>query len=71
MTSAWARTVAGATLVDLAIGPLFAWDVLAGGLARELHVAETALAPVFSVGLAAFAVGVLVGGRVADAVAPR
>jgi MFS family permease len=40
-------------------------------LRRELGAGPTALTTVFSVGLAAFMTGVLVGGRVADSIAPR
>lgn len=65
------RAVAGAVLLDLAVSPLFAWDVFTPSLGRELDAGESTLATVFAVGLAAFALGVLVGGRVADAVAPR
>ncbi|HLR93830.1 MAG TPA: MFS transporter, partial [Jiangellaceae bacterium] len=65
------RRVAGATLLDFAVSPLFVWDTFTGTLARDLHVSETTLSGVFSVALASFTVGVLVGGRVADTVAPR
>ncbi|MDN5857410.1 MAG: MFS transporter, partial [Pseudonocardia sp.] len=65
------RAVAGAVLLDLAVSPLFAWDVFTGSLRRELGVSDTLLAGVFSVGLVAFMVGVLVGGRAADARSPR
>lgn len=65
------RAVAGAVLLDLAVSPLFAWDVFTGSLRRDLGAGDTLLAGVFSVGLAAFMVGVLVGGRLADLVAAR
>ncbi len=65
------RAVVGAVLLDLAVSPLFAWDAFTGSLRQELGADDTALASVFSVGLAAFTVGVLVGGRVADSVSPR
>lgn len=65
------RAVAGAVLLDLAVSPLFAWDVFTGSLRRDLGAGDTLLAGVFSVGLAAFMVGVLVGGRLADVVPPR
>ncbi|GAA1231791.1 MFS transporter [Pseudonocardia alaniniphila] len=68
--SKW-RALAGAVLLDLAVSPLFAWDVFTGSLRRDLGVGDAQLASVFSVGLAAFMVGVLVGGRVADLVSPR
>ncbi|WP_433288858.1 MFS transporter [Pseudonocardia sp. CA-142604] len=68
--SKW-RALAGAVLLDLAVSPLFAWDVFTGSLRRDLGVGDAQLASVFSVGLAAFTVGVLVGGRVADSVSPR
>ncbi|HYZ00907.1 MAG TPA: MFS transporter [Candidatus Binatia bacterium] len=70
-TRAWVRVVAGATLLDLAVSPLFAWSVFADDLAGRLHVAETALASVFSIGLGSFAAGVLLAGPIADRVAPR
>ena len=65
------RAVAGAVLLDLAVSPLFVWDVFTGSLRQELGADDTALASVFSVGLVVFTVGVLVGGRVADSVSPR
>jgi OFA family oxalate/formate antiporter-like MFS transporter len=67
----WLRLVVGATLLDVAISPLFVWNVLAGDFARRLRLDPTSLASVFSVGLAAFAAGALVGGRLADRVSPR
>ncbi|MDD7938943.1 MFS transporter [Actinomycetospora lutea] len=66
-----ARALGGAVLLDLAVSPLFVWDVFTGALGRELGVGHAVLAGVFSVGLLAFMLGVLVGGRAADRVAPR
>jgi MFS family permease len=66
-----ARLVAGAVLLDLAVSPLFAWDVFTESLRRDLAASDTVLASVFSAGLVAFTAAVLVGGRVADSVAPR
>lgn len=65
------RALTGAVLLDLALSPLFAWDVFTDHLRRELGVGDALLAGVFSVGLVAFMLGVLVGGRVADATSPR
>ncbi|MGH8868125.1 MAG: MFS transporter [Actinomycetes bacterium] len=65
------RAVAGAVLLDLAVSPVFAWDVFTGDLGRELGLGASALASVFSVGLASFTAAVLLGGRAADSVAPR
>lgn len=65
------RAIAGAVLLDLAVSPLFAWDVFTGSLRGELGADETQLAGVFSLGLVAFTAGVLGGGRLADSVAPR
>jgi MFS family permease len=65
------RPIAGAVLLNLAVSPLFAWAVFTPVLSRELGVDQSALATVFSVGLAAFTVGVLVGGWLADRMAPR
>ena len=65
------RALAGAVLLDLAVSPLFAWDVFTDTLRRDLGAGEALLAGVFSVGLLAFMVGVLLGGRVADRTAPR
>jgi MFS transporter, OFA family, oxalate/formate antiporter len=65
------RAIAGAVLLDLAVSPLFAWDVFTAALGRDLGIDDTQLAGVFSVGLVAFMIGVLVGGRLADSVAPR
>jgi MFS family permease len=58
-------------LLDLAVSVLFAWDVFVPALSRKLGVATGSLAIVFATGLAAFTVGVLGGGRLADRVAPR
>ncbi|TCK26242.1 MFS transporter [Pseudonocardia endophytica] len=65
------RVLLGAMLLDLAVSPLFAWDVFTASLQRDLGAGPTALTSVFSVGLAAFTTGVLVGGRIADSIAPR
>ena len=59
------RALTGAVLLDLAVSPLFAWDVFTDSLGRDLGVSHALLAGVFSVGLAAFMLGVLVGGRAA------
>ncbi|NMO90236.1 MFS transporter [Actinomycetospora sp. TBRC 11914] len=65
------RALAGAVLLDLAVSPLFAWDVFTDSLRRDLGVSDALLAGVFSVGLVAFMAGVLLGGRAADAAPPR
>ncbi len=65
------RALAGAVLLDLAVSPLFAWDVFTESLQRELGRSGALLTTVFSIGLVAFMTGVLVGGRVADSVSPR
>ncbi|MDD7921312.1 MFS transporter [Actinomycetospora callitridis] len=65
------RALTGAVLLDLAVSPLFAWDVFTDSLGRDLGVSHALLAGVFSVGLAAFMLGVLVGGRAADTFPPR
>ncbi len=65
------RALTGAVLLDLAVSPLFVWDVFTDSLGRDLGVSHTLLAGVFSVGLFAFMLGVLAGGRAADRIAPR
>lgn len=65
------RAVAGAVLLDLAVAPLFVWDVLDDPLAREIGRSSSALTVVYAVGLACFTAGVVLGGRLADRVAPR
>ena len=65
------RALAGAVLVDLAVSPMFAWDIFAGAFAHRLRADASSLTLVFSVGLACFTVGVLGGGRAADRVSPR
>ena len=65
------RALTGAVLLDLAVSPLFAWDVFTDSLGRDLGASHALLAGVFSVGLAAFMLGVLVGGRAADTFSPR
>ena len=65
------RALVGAVLLDFSVCPLFLWGVFSASLSRELHLPTTSLSLAYSVGLVAFTVGVLVGGRLADAVAPR
>jgi MFS transporter, OFA family, oxalate/formate antiporter len=65
------RAIAGAVLLDLAISPLFAWDVFTDDLGDELGLGASALAGVFSLALAAYTVAVLLGGRAADVHPPR
>lgn len=65
------RRILGAILLDLAVSPLFIWNVFAQPLSRELGVSATQLSLVFSLGLVAFSAGVLVGGRLADRLDPR
>jgi MFS family permease len=65
------RAIVGAVLLDLAVSPLFAWNAFTDSLRHDLGADDTLLAGVFSVGLVAFMVGVLIGGRVADSVSPR
>lgn len=69
-TTPW-RALTGAVLLDLAVSPLFAWDVFTDSLRRDLGAGDALLAGVFSVGLLCFMVGVLLGGRLADTTAPR
>lgn len=57
------RALTGAGLLDLAMGPLFAWDVFTDALGRDLGVSHALLAGVFSVGLAAFMLGVMPADR--------
>ncbi|MPY97977.1 MAG: MFS transporter [Actinophytocola sp.] len=61
----------GAALLDVAVSPLFIWSTFTDVLSRELAVATPSLSVVFAVALALFTTGVLVGGRLADAVPPR
>lgn len=65
------RRVAGAILLDLAVSPLFIWNVFAQPLAQELDASATQVSLVFSFGLAAFSIGVVAGGRLADTCPPR
>ncbi|GAA1785474.1 hypothetical protein GCM10009834_51280 [Streptomonospora arabica] len=65
------RALAGAVLLDFAVGPLFLWDAFSRTLSAELGVPGPQLSLAYAVGLASFTAGVLAGGRVADAVAPR
>lgn len=71
MAGSTRRAVVGAVLLDFSVSPLFLWDAFSASLSRELNASTTALSLAYSVGLAAFTVGVLCGGRLADAVAPR
>ena len=66
-----ARTIIGAVLVDLAMCPLFAWNLFATSFAHRLGVEGASLTLVYSVGLACFTVGVLAGGYATDRIAPR
>lgn len=63
--------LAGAVLLDFSACPLFLWGAFSASLSRDLHLPAPSLSLAYSVGLAAFTVGVLVGGRLADSVAPR
>lgn len=65
------RALLGAVLLDLAVSPLFTWGVYRDRLADDLGSSGRGLDVAYAVSLAAFTVGVLVGGRIADAVAPR
>ena len=65
------RALLGAVLLDLAVSPLFAWDVFTESLHRDLGTTSAPLTVVFSVGLLCFMGGVLIGGRAADRIAPR
>ncbi len=65
------RALTGAVLLDLAVSPLFAWAVFTDTLRRDLAAGDALLAGVFSIGLLAFMLGVLLGGRVADRTSPR
>lgn len=65
------RALLGAVLLDFAACPLFLWGTFSASLSDELHAPPSSLSVAYSVGLAAFTVGVLVGGRLADTVAPR
>lgn len=65
------RAVVGALLLNLAVSPLFIWNVVSDPLAQELAVSPARASLVFSLGLAAFSVGVLLGGPLTDRVAPQ
>lgn len=65
------RRIAGAVLLDLAVSPLFVWNVFAQPIARQIGATSTQTSLVFSVALVAFSVGVIAGGRLADVMAPR
>lgn len=65
------RALTGAVLLDFAVSPLFVWDTFTASLAVELRVPTSFLSIVYGVGLAAFTVGVLIGGRIADRLPPR
>lgn len=65
------RRILAALLVDLAVSPLFTWDAFAKSVTRQLGTTPALVTMVFSIGLAAFTVGVLVGGYVSDRQPPR
>lgn len=65
------RRVAGAAILDLAISTLFIWNLFVDPLTRDLGVSLTQANYVFSLGLATFSLGVIVGGALADRIAPR
>lgn len=65
------RTVVGALLLNLAVSPLFVWNVLADPLAEAVAVSPARVSLVFSLGLVAFSVGVLGGGPLADRMSAR
>ncbi|MGH3343089.1 MAG: MFS transporter [Carbonactinosporaceae bacterium] len=59
------RSLCGAALLDLAISPLFAWNVLVDPLRAEFGWSDVRLSGIFSFALLSYTVGVLVGGRLA------
>lgn len=65
------RAIVGAVLLDLAVSPLFVWGSFSDRLSDEIDVPAGSLGLAYAVGLAAFTVGVLAGGRIADRIAPR
>jgi MFS family permease len=65
------RALTGAVLPGPGRQSLFAWDVFTDSPRQELDVGHALLAGVFSVGLLAFMLGVVAGGRAADSVSPR
>lgn len=64
------RALAGAALLDFAVSPLFIWDTFSARMASELDISSTATSIAFATGLAMFTTGVLIGGRLADALPP-
>lgn len=65
------RVLIGAVVLDLAASPLFIWSAVSGPLSVEIGVPASALSLAYAVGLGAFTVGVLVGGRAADRISAR
>lgn len=65
------RALVGAVLLNLAVSPLFVWGSFRDRLASDLSSNGRALDLAYAVGLGAFTLGVLIGGRVTDRLAPR
>lgn len=64
------RMLAGATLVNLCLGSLYAWSLFVEPLETEFASSSSALAGVFSVAVATFAVVVLACGALVDRTSP-
>jgi MFS transporter, OFA family, oxalate/formate antiporter len=65
------RVVAGAALLNLCLGSLYAWSVFVQPLREEFGWSAAAVSMVFATSLVIFCAAAALTGRVADRVAPR
>lgn len=63
--------LAGATLLNLCLGSLYAWSVFVDPLQRDLGWSSSAVASVFAVSVVVFCATTVVAGPVADRAPPR
>lgn len=65
------RLVLAGVAANAAVGPLFAWSLVSGAVARDLGLTRGGVAAVFAVSIAVMASGVLATGRALGRVGPR
>ncbi len=55
--------VLGGVLMNLALGALYGWSLFVPALQQDLHLTREQASNIFSIAIAVFAVGFLIGGR--------
>ena len=62
--------VIGGVLMNLALGALYGWSLFVPALQQELHLTREQASNIFSIAVAVFAIGFLIGGRLQDKKGP-